>query len=232
MPRTRPTWQREALFHGRTHAALELGTVLTRGWFWVRRNGCAAVYRGSGIRDVDWNRILCTAGPNAREISLPRDLSHAAGSTECYVVRRFDGCGRQEKTVGAAAALRMASDGQSVLLWPNAVVGLTGRPIDATAVRLAWFYCPLDQEIAPSQFNLYRADAAGTVDLQAPIGTVRYQGRRCYGFDVTGPTQEQHAFVVRAASAAGVEGRSSVGPVHPIATATPEQAVILIAEPV
>jgi len=230
--RTEPTWRREALFRGRTRAALELGTVLTRGWFWVRRNGCTAVYRGSGIHDMDWSRILYVAEPKAREIPLPKHLSHAAGSTECYVVRRFDGCGRQEKTVTAAEVLRIAPDGQLALPGPNVVVGLTGRPIDASHVRLTWFYCPLDQETPPGRFNLYRADASGNVDLEAPIGTVRYEGRRFYHFDAPGLVDGQGAFVVRATSVAGVEGRSSLSPVDQVTTPTPGQGVILVAEPV
>jgi hypothetical protein len=232
MLRTEPTWQLEALFRGRTHAAFELGTALTRGWFWVRRSGCTAVYRGPSLCEVDWSRILCVVEPDAREISLPRSLSHAAGSTECYVVRRFDGCGRQEKTVTAAAVLRIAPDGQSILTGPNGVVGLTGRRIDATCVCLTWFYCPLDQETSPVQFNLYRADASGDVNAGTPIGTVRYKGRGYCRFDAVGPADGQNAFVVRAVSASGVEGRSSVCPVHQIATITPEPAVILAAGPV
>ncbi len=59
-------------------------------------------------------------------------------------------------------------------------------------------------------------------------GTVRCDGRRFYGFDGVGLAD----IVVRPAGVAGIEGRSSANSIHSIATTTPAQAVILIAEPV
>jgi len=227
--RTEPVWQQEVLFHGRTHAAFELGTVLTRGWFWARRAGCAVVYRGPSLDEVDWTRILCVVKPGAREIALPRHLPHVAGSTECYVIRRFDHCGRQDKTLGAATRLRFASDGRLAPPSPNAIVELAAERIAEGRIRLTWIYCPLDQDAAPAQFHLYRADADGNVDPDGPIGIVRYAGPRCYCLDVPGPVTIRYAFVVRAASAAGTEGRSAIVLVHPIADRPPASIAILAA---
>ncbi len=221
MPRTQRAWQREALFNGATADAIKLGTTLTQGWFWMRRNGCTAVYRGRRLSRVDLSRILYVAEPKAAEITLPAHLSHLSGSTHCYLVRRFDGCGRQDQTMSAAAMLRVSSDGRSAILRPNAVFGLTGRPTDTTAVQWTWLYCPLDQEATPGQFNLYRADGSF-------IGTVRYQGRRFYSFDDANLAD----IVVRSADVAGIEGKPSTSSIHPVAPTPPTQAVILIAEPV
>jgi hypothetical protein len=221
MPQTQRAWQREALFNGATGNAIRLGTALTQGWFWMRRNGCTAVYRGRRLTRVDLSRILYVSEPKAMEISLPAYLSHPPGSTHCYLVRRFDGCGRQEETASATAMLRVSSDGQCALLRPNAVIDLTGRQTSPTAVRWTWLYWPLDQETEPSQFNLYRTD--GTL-----AGTVRCRRRRFYGFDDT----SLEDIVIRPVSIAGVEGRPSASSIHPIAATTPAQAVILIAEPV
>lgn len=231
MLKTEPPWQREALFRGRTHAAFELGTALTRGWFWVRRGGCAAVYRGSDIDNVDWSRILCVVEPGVKEVPLPRYLSHAPGSTECYVIRRFDDCGRQEKTLGAAVMLRIGSDGRSALPRPNAVIDLAARWTAAGRVRLAWLYCPLDQETAPVRFNLYRAAVGGGTECS--IGAVPYKRPGCYCFDVPDPIDGGGgAFAVRAASVAGIEGRPSIVQVCPITNAPPTPAAILVAKAV
>jgi hypothetical protein len=220
MPQTQRAWQREILFNGATANALRLGTALTQGWFWMRRNGCTAVHRGSRLSRVDLSRILYVAEPKAGEISLPTCLSHPPGSTHCYLVRRYDGCGRPEKTTSAATMLRIPADGRSALLRPNAVFGLTGRQTGPVRVRWIWFYCPLDQEATPEQFNLYRAD--GTF-----VSTVRYGGRRFYSLEGA----DLADVVVRPVSGAGVEAHPTTSMIHPIATAAPEPAAILIAEP-
>lgn len=221
MPRTQRVWQREALFNGATGNAFKLGTTLTQGWFWMRRNGCTAVYRGRRLSRVDLSRILYVAEPRAAEISLPAYLPHPPGSTHCYLVRRFDGCGRQDETMAAAAVFRVSSDGRSTVLRPNAVFGLAGRQTNTTAVQWTWLYCPLDQETAPGQFNLYRADGSF-------VGTVRYQERRFYSFDGV----DLADLVVRSADVAGIEGKPFASSIHPVAPTPPTQAAILIAEPV
>ena len=232
MLQTETTWQREALFNGATHAAIKLGTVLTQGWFWVRRRGCTAVYRGTSLTQVDFSRILYVAEPAAHELSLPAYLSHAPGSTHCYLVRRFNSCGHQEKTAAAATVLRVAPDGQLAPHRPNAVLGLAVGQTDPACVRLIWFYCPLDQKAAPDRFNLYASDPNGQIDFEHPIGTVRYGGRRFYCFDIPGLTAGKHTFAVRAASANGIEDGSSASVVRRIAVSPPQPAVILTAQPI
>lgn len=232
MLQTGTAWQREALFNGATHNAWKLGTVLTQGWFWMRRRGCTAVYRGPGVAQVDLSRILHVAGPDAVEVPLPAYLSHAAGSTHCYLIRRFNGCGYQEKTVAAATVLRVASDGQLAQAQPNTVFGLTGRQADPGSVRLIWFYCPLDQKTMPAQFNLYQSDATGAIDFGAPIGVVRYEGRRFYCFRVVDLTAGRHLFAVAAADADAVGDMSVACLIHETVISTPPPAVILTAAPV
>jgi len=230
--KTEPAWQLEALFRGRSRAAFALGTALTRGWFWVRREGYAAIYRGTTLHDVDWSRILCVARPGVQEVTLPSQLPHLPGSTECYVLRRFDARGRQEKTTTASTILRIDSNGRQALPRPNAVTALTARRIGAGRVRLAWFYCPLGQETAPSQFNLYRAEAAVGGDLAVPIASVRYESQGFYRYDAQDAGDGPITFVVRAASVADVEGQSAIVSVHPSSDAPPAPPAILIARPV
>ena len=222
-PQTETNWRSEALLNGASHTAFVLGTVLTQGWFWARRRGCTTVYRGVSPAQVDFGRILCAAEPDAREIPLPAWLSHPPGSTHCYLVRRFDGCGRQEKTLAAATRLRIGSDGQRVPTQPNAIHGLRGERIDAATVRLVWFYCPLDQESPPRQFNVYLGDA----DLDHPIGVVRFDGQGFHVCHDLALADTRNALVIRAASAESIEGLPSMCDIAQAAASSPEPATIL-----
>jgi hypothetical protein len=227
--RTEVAWQREALLHGATRAAFMLGTSLTQGWFWVRRAGCAAVYRGDGITRMDLGRMLYVVEPDAKEITLPAYLSHAPGSAHCYLLRRFDSCGRQEKTSSAAVVVRIGPDGQLAAGRPNAVISLRSEQTAGACVRLVWLYCPLDQQDAPRQFNVYWNGGAGDVDLEHPIATIPYEGRKFYCHQ-SGPLADgRYTFIVRGVAADGAEGPPSVPLVHQITTAPPESAVILAA---
>lgn len=224
-PQTETDWRSGVLLNGASHTAFMLGTVLTQGWFWVRRRGCTTVYRGVSPAQVDFGRVLCAAEPDAREIALPAWLSHPPGSTHCYLVRRFDGCGRQEKTLAAATRLRIGSDGQQAPTRPNALHGLRGERIGAANVRLVWFYCPLDQEIPPRQFNAYIGDA----DLDHAIGVVRFDGQGfhvCRGLALAGTG---NTLVIRAANAEGIEGLPSMCDITQAAASAPEPATILAA---
>ncbi len=222
-------WLSEALLNGATHTAFLLGTALAQGWFWTRRTGCTAVYRGACLAQVDLARILYVGEPDAQDIPLPACLSHVPGSTYCYLIRRFDSCGRQEATWQAATVLRIASDGQRAPSRPNPVHGLTSKPAGPANMQLLWFYCPLDQEIAPGQFRVYRSGVTGTGDLSTPIAVVRYDGRRFYGLQCAGPTDDADTFVVRAANAAGTEGESSTAVIRRVESPALEPPVILTA---
>jgi len=71
-PDAKAFWRREALFNGATAAAFKLGTVLTQGWFWVRRSGCAAVYRGASIGGCKADLPACVPASRPNVTSLLR----------------------------------------------------------------------------------------------------------------------------------------------------------------
>lgn len=230
MVRTETPWLREALFNGATHSAFKLGTVLTQGWFWTRRNGCTAAHRGATVNQVDLSRVLYVAEPETKEMPLPAYLSHAAGSTHCYLLQRFDSCGHSEKTMAAVAVVHITLNGELAQAQPNAVIGPKSEQTSTTGVQLVWFYCPLDQKIAPAHFDLYQSDLAGEIDLKNPTEIVRYEGRRFYCWRGTGLASEQQMFVLQAVSRAGTEGMSRVKAIHRIAVSPPEPAAILVAK--
>ncbi len=221
------TWRREALCNGMTFNAFKLGTVFMQGWFWVRRDGCAAVYRGDSIHQVDLSRLIDVADAECQEIPLPTYLSHPAGSTYCYLVRRFDSCGRQEKTSTAAVILRIGPDGQLAPPAPNGIFDLKGEQISGRRLRLTWFYHPLNQETAPQEFNLYSDGATGQVDLEHPIATIPYQGRKFYQYETASLDAGLHRFVVRPRGADSVESLSSATVTCPVIALAPEAPTIL-----
>jgi len=207
-PTGKPSWLREALFQGATATGARLGTVLTQGWFWVRRAGCSAVYRGTTIADVDFDNVLCVAEPDRKQIPLPAYLSHDPMSRHYYVVRKFNGCGYPEQTRAAAVVVRVGPDGQLIEVGPNGIFGLNGRRAADHRVCLSWSYCPLAQNIAPAKFNIYRSDNAGQIDMEEPVGVVPYQGRRFYRYYSDGLAAGRYVFVVTAVSSDNVESAS------------------------
>jgi hypothetical protein len=191
-------WGNDALFNGMTAQALKLGTTLTQGWFWMRPAGCSAVYRGSNLREVDFDSVVCVADPQAGQIVLPTYLAHEPGASCCYVVRRFNSCGHQELTTTALVSVAIGPDGKLVEPAPNPVFGLAAQRTGGNRIRLRWFYCPLQQRTAPAAFNV--CDERGTV-----LGTVAYAGHGHYRYCTDPLPPGRYMLAVRAASAAGVE---------------------------
>jgi hypothetical protein len=198
-------WRRDALFNGMTYTALQLGTVLTGGWFWTRPSGCSVVCRGASISEVDFTSILGVVGADARQIVLPAYLPHNVGSSYCYVVRRFNSCGHHEETLSASLRVTFGSNGAPVEPAPNNVFALHSELGDSNTIGLGWFYCPLDQDVAPAQFNVYWDSGTGQLDLETPLAELPYEGRRFYSYLSDPVAKGVYTFVVRAQSAAGVE---------------------------
>lgn len=201
-------WSRDALFNGMTGTSLKLGTALTRGWFWMRPSGCTVVHGGPSAAEVDFSVVVCVADADARQIALPAYLSHEPGSTCCYVVRRFNGCGQQERTTGAAVVVRISPDGQLAEPAPNGIVGLAAEPIEGGRLRLTWTYCPLDQAAAPQVFNVHWDHGTGVIDFGNVLAVLPYEGRRSYGCDTEPLDDGRYLFAVQPESAAQVESLS------------------------
>ena len=212
-----------------TSAAFKLGIVPTQGWFWMRRNGCTVLYRGASIAEIDFSRIVCVTGPQVQELSLPAHLSHAPGSTYCYLVRRFNGCGYQEHTTSAAVVVRIAPDGRLAGLAPNAVFGRSGEQVSANRLRLTWFYGPLEQEAAPEHFNIYWDNGTGQVNFESPIATVPYGKHKFYGYECDVPSEGQYTFVIKAEGAGHVESLPSPRLSLQINSGPPQAAEIVAA---
>ncbi len=203
------SWRKEALLNGATDVAVKLGTVLTQGWFWTRRAGTAAVYRCEGPDlELRNSKLVAVAPLDARQITPPMYLPHEPSSSCSYLLRRFNGCGQQDRTTAAAGRARMGSDGQLAPPAPNTIFNLKVKQIPDRRVECTWFYWPLDQEAAPHVFNIYWNGGAGDVDCVNPIATLLYGGRGFYRYESGSLEGGRYIFAVGAESAAQVKGPS------------------------
>lgn len=202
---------RDALFGGMTSNAFKLGTVLTSGWFWVRRDGCAILYRGSSFWTVDFENILLVTEPEPIEITVPSYVPHEDEQRYYYAVRRANFVGDCERGLQAIVRVEFDSEGKLVEDRPNAVYGLKAEQLTNSTIRLSWYYCPLAQESEPIVFNVYSDNGTGEIDYENAIAVIEYEGKGFYSCEVTVAGEGRYSFAVRAEDKAGTEGGISVG---------------------
>ena len=201
-------WKREALFNGMTANAFKLGTTLSLGWFWVRVAGCSVLYRGSSMGEIDFVNILAVAEQDAREISPPSYISHNSGSTYFYVVRRFNDCGYQERTLAASVKVSIESNGELAEPQPNKVFDSGAELVDGNKILLVWYYCPLEQKSQPMCFNVYYDGRTGQINYENPLAIIGYKGRKFYSYQCGALEAGRYLFAIRTEDASGIENSS------------------------
>ncbi len=202
------SWLREALFNGMTANAFKLGTALSLGWFWYRIAGCSSLYRGYNMEEIDFADILAVAEQDDCEISPPGYVSHSSGSTYFYIIRRFNSCGYQERTLAAAVKFSIDSNGEPAEPKPNKVFDSISGPVDGSKIQLVWFYCPIEQKSKPVCFNVYYDNRTGQIDYQNPLAKIGYQGRKFYSFQSGSLEAGKYLFAIRAEDSGGLENSS------------------------
>jgi hypothetical protein len=202
---TRTPWLTDVLFNGATSRAFQFRTTLTRGWFWTRRTGCSAVYRGRSLEEIDFTHPVCVIDADAPVAAIPPHVRHQRGLSYCYVVRRFNSRGHAERTTSAAVQLRLEARGGQCSPSPNPVSGLSTRLLAGNRVRLSWLYCPVNQEAAPAVFHVYWDHGTGQLDGSHPLATVAYEGRALHQFCSDSVEAGTYTFVVRSRSSSGVD---------------------------
>lgn len=196
----------DALFGGMTSNAFKLGTVLTLGWFWVRRDGCAIFYRGISFWTIDFENILLVTEPEPIEITVPGYIPHEDGQRYYYAVRRTNFVGDCERGLQAVIMIEFDSEGRLVAPKPNVVYGLKAEQVIDCKARLSWYYCPLAQESEPVCFNVYGDNGTGEIDYENVIAATRYDGKGFYSYNATVGDEGRYSFAVRAEDKAGTEG--------------------------
>ena len=201
-------WLLDALFGGMTNNAFKLGSVMTSGWFWMRRAGCCALYRGPSMEQMDFPNILAVAEQDADSISPPYYTPHNSSSTYFYVVRRFNNCGYQERTLAAAVKVSIDSEDDLAKPQPNNIFTWRVDQVDGNKIELTWFYCPLEQTSRPVHFKVYYDSGTGLIDYQNPIATINFRGRRFYTYKSDALPTGRYLFAVRAEDADGTKNDS------------------------
>jgi hypothetical protein len=201
-------WKREALFNGMTANAFKLGTTLSLGWFWVRVAGCSVLYRGSSMGEIDFVNILAVAEQDACEILPPSYISHNSGSTYFYIVRRFNNCGYQERTLDASVKVSIESNGELAEPQPNKVFDSGAELVDGNKILLVWYYCPLEQKSQPMCFNVYYDGRTGQINYENPLAIIGYKGRKFYSYQCGALEAGRYLFAIRTEDASGIENSS------------------------
>ncbi|MFZ2148721.1 MAG: LamG domain-containing protein [Sedimentisphaerales bacterium] len=201
-------WLREALFNGMTANAYKLGTTLSLGWFWVRVAGCSVLYRGSDMDEIDFVNILAVAEQDACDISPPSYIPHNCSSAYFYVIRRFNNCGYQERTLAASVKVSIESNGNLAEPQPNNISGSKVEQVDGNKIQLVWFYCPLEQKSQPMCFNVYYDGRTGQIDYENPLASIGYKGRKFYGYKYGALEAGRYLFAIRTEDAGGIESSS------------------------
>ena len=226
------TWLKDALFAGMTANAFKLGNVLSLGWFWMRAGGCSVLYRGSDMCCIDFENIMSVANLQAGFISPPGYVEHGGDSTCFYVVRRFNQCGVQERTLAAAVKLSLDTDGDLVAPRPNDVFSSIAEAAEGDKVRLTWFYSVLEEKAAPVRFNIYHDNGTGQIDYSNAVATIAYEGRRFYSYNSGALGAGGYLFAIRAEDVEGAENDSPALLRIEVPSGSPDAIGILNAEAV
>lgn len=191
-----------------TANAFKLGTVLTRGWFWVRPDGCSVLYRGGSMGSIDFENVLVVAPFLGTQISPPTYIEHKSSTTYYYLVRRVNTCGDEERTLHCAARVVIDGEGELVSPEPDDVLQIRVEQVANGKVRLVWFYCPVAQQSEPAYFRIYTDGGTGQINYENPADFVSYHGQGFYRYESESLNPGRHVFAVRAEDTAGADDGS------------------------
>lgn len=161
---------KHALFGGRSANAIKIGTILTLGRFWVRRNRCHTVYRGQdGV--MDYERVQATMDLDDEDVAISGQVL-PANTIWHYIRRQVSDCGL-ESTDSDSAVVRIDVDGEMIPLTPNAPLSLQIEQLSGARLQLRWRYGEIGQEIAPTGFHIF-IDSGSGFDFETPDDSVLY----------------------------------------------------------
>lgn len=203
------TWLMDISSNGMTGNAVKLGTVLSMGWFWMRNNGCDALYRGMNIEQIDFKNILRIVEPDTESILPPVFCEHENDMSYFYIVRHFNKIGIVEQTIRATVKVSLDSNGNIKVNRPNAIFTLNAKILEDSIVRLEWFYCPLEQKSIPNCFRIYFDNGSGQVDYENSIAEVHYTNRNVYHFVSQSLDTKAYLFAIKAENLDGFESISA-----------------------
>jgi hypothetical protein len=182
------------------------------------------------MEQIDFANVLAVAEQDADMISPPVYMPHDAGSTYFYVVRRFNNCGYQERTLAAAVKVVIDAEGNLTEPTPNSVFAWRATQVNGDKVRLLWYYCGLEQRSEPVCFRVYHDAGTGQIDYEDPVGTVSYEGRKFYSYESGALGAGRYRFAIRAEDDAGMQNNSLAQIGIELSSTSPDAVSILGAE--
>jgi hypothetical protein len=192
-----------SLYEGDSPNGVKLGMGLTGGDFWPRPNGCQNLYRGPDLSGeaIDFENILASAGISQTQITAPSWLPHLPSTTHFYLVRRANGCGQEEHTLGAAEIIVIDETGELAEPRCNNVFSVKACQIDGDRVELVWFYHSIGQKAAPARFEIHSDNGSGQIDYENAVAQMDYTGRRFYSWQSETLPAEKYLFCIKAFTA-------------------------------
>jgi len=160
----------DAVFRGRTSNAVSLGTILTLGRFWVRRERCHAVYRGQD-GEMDYDSIQAVMDLGDSDVTVPAQALPPDTIWE-YARRQVSDCGL-ESTDSDAVIIRIDSAGDMVPLTPNVPLSLQVEKVAGGKLKLRWRYDRIGEQVSPTGFRIY-IDSGDGFNFASPDDTVAY----------------------------------------------------------
>ena len=193
----------DSLFEGDSCNGVKLGMGLTGGDFWPRVAGCQNLYRGGSIRSVDFSEVLLVTDAEQGFVSCVPLNGHQAGEVYFYVLRRVNGCGYEEQTLGAAVKAVFDNAGDLISAGCNRVFGFFVEQVAGSKYRLVWYYCPIGQGATCDHFDVYGDGGSGEIDYETVVAAVDYIGAGFYSYESDLSAGESMLFSIRAVSIDG-----------------------------
>ena len=215
------------LFNSLTEGDFNSGFVLMQslmeGDFWLRQQGCYAVYRGEDCFDnLDYDHIVAVTESAGELNILP---GGEFGQEVFYGVRHCSSTGKQERGTLSTIRLSLNEEGQLCNTIPNAVCNLSVSINGEHSVSLQWFYSAIGQQVSPDCFKIFSDAGAGTIDYGTAAGEVIYDGSGAYKWsDDVRNFPDNSLFAV---CVVGIEGQISRGKIVKLPEVNPQNSDLL-----
>ena len=165
---------KDALFGGMTGNAIKLGTVLSLGWFWIRTERCYTIYHGlDGV--IDHDNVVAVMNDDAEQVSISVAILAGGEENGSFVRRHVSHCGLES----GDSPIYTIPDA------PNVPIQIEAEPLAGGAVKIRFWYPPVNQIREPDGFNIYIAEGGVDFDYDSPTGVVSYGkvGKREFYYD-------------------------------------------------
>ena len=132
--------------------------------------GIMRVYRGQD-GNIDYASPVAEMGLDESQVSISNQ-SLPAKTIWHYIRRQVSGCGL-ESLDSSACVVVIDANGDMIGNTPNPPLSARIEKLAGGKLKLRWHYTKIQEEIAPTGFNIYMDSGAG-FDFNTPTATVLY----------------------------------------------------------